>query len=118
MDGVQVFFNPSCSKCRTVKSLLDERGLNADYLKYLEQTPSREQLEKVMALLGTDDPRDMMRTDEPEYRELQLDRAERDELLDAMVKHPILIQRPIIIHGGRAVIGRPPERALELFEND
>lgn len=112
---MQVFFNPDCSKCRSVRGLLEERGLEAEYLHYLEQTPTREQLERVMVLLGTEDPRDMMRVDEPEYRDLELATAERDELLDAMVAHPILIQRPIIIRGDHAVIGRPVEKALDLF---
>ena len=113
----QVFFNPSCSKCRTLRALLDERGLEADYVRYLEQTPTREELERVLKLLGTGDPRDMMRTGEAIYRSLGLATASRDELLDAMVEHPILIERPIVIRDDRAVIGRPPERALELFED-
>ena len=115
MTEVRVFFNPSCSKCRTVRSILEERGLDADYVRYLEQTPTREELERVLELLGTEDPREMMRTGEDVYRNLGLATANRDELLDAMVEHPILIERPIVIHGGRAVIGRPPERALDLF---
>jgi arsenate reductase len=90
--------------------------VNADYVSYLEQTPTKEQLEHVMKLLGIDDPRDMMRVGEPQYRELGLDAAEPDALLDAMVAHPILIQRPIIMRGDRAVIGRPPDRALELLD--
>ena len=115
MSDTQIFFNPRCSKCRSVRGLMEDRGLDADYVNYLENTPSREQLEEVMVLLGIDDPRDMMRTGEPAYRELGLASSDRDALLDAMVAHPILIQRPIVIRGGRAVIGRPPERALELF---
>jgi arsenate reductase (glutaredoxin) len=116
-DRVQVFFNPRCSKCRSVKAILDERGLDVDYLRYLERTPSRNQLEKVLEMLGSEDPREMMRTGEPAYKELNLATAEREALLDAMVEHPILIQRPIIIKDGRAVIGRPPDRALELFDS-
>lgn len=116
MTDTQILFNPSCSKCRSVRGLLEERGLAADYVNYLQRTPTREQLREVMRMLGIDDPRQMMRTDEPEYRELGLASADKETLLDAMVEHPILIQRPIIIRGGRAVIGRPPERALELFE--
>jgi arsenate reductase (glutaredoxin) len=114
-DDVRVFFNPRCSKCRTVKGILEERGIEPDYVRYLEQAPTREELERVLELLGTKDPRDMMRRGEELYRSLDLDRADREQLLDAMVTHPILIERPIIIHGGRAVIGRPPERALDLF---
>lgn len=115
-EPVQVFFNPSCSKCRSVRGILEERGLEVDYIRYLEHSPTRTELERVLEMLGTDDPRRMMRTKEPVYRELDLASADRDTLLDAMAEHPILIERPIIIRDGRAVIGRPPERALELFE--
>ena len=113
--SVEVFFNPSCSKCRSLRSIFEERGVDADYVRYLEQAPTREHLERVLGMLGTDDPRDMMRTGERIYRELALHRADREELLDAMVEHPILIQRPIVIYGGRAVIARPPQRALDLL---
>ena len=112
---VEVFFNPSCSKCRSLRGILEERGVEADYVRYLDQAPTRGQLEKVLGMLGTEDPRDMMRVDERVYRALGLDRADREGLLDAMVEHPILIQRPIVIYEGRAVIARPPERALELL---
>lgn len=96
--------------------MLEERGLDAEYIHYLDQAPTRAELERVLKMLGTDDPRKMMRTNEPVYRELGLVSADKDRLLDAMVEHPILIQRPIVIRGDRAVIGRPPERALELFD--
>lgn len=112
---VEVFFNPSCSKCRSLRGILEERGVDADYVHYLEQAPTREHLEKVLEMLGTQDPRDMMRVNEDVYRELGLDGEDRDGLLDAMVEHPILIQRPIVMYGGRAVIARPPERALDLL---
>lgn len=115
MDDAQVFFNPRCSKCRTVRGILDEQGVSARYLRYLEHSPTKAELEGVMAKLGIDDPRAMMRTNESVYSELGLDSADRDELLDAMASHPILIERPIVIRGDRAVIARPPERALELF---
>ncbi|MGH2358745.1 MAG: arsenate reductase (glutaredoxin) [Candidatus Limnocylindria bacterium] len=111
-----VYFNPSCSKCRTVQGILDERGMDATYVRYLEQAPTREDLEKVMVLLGIDDPRAMMRTSEPVYAELGLDGAGRDQLLDAMVDHPILIERPIVIMDGRAVIARPAARVFELLD--
>ena len=90
-----------------MRGVLEERGLDAEYVNYLEQTPTREELEHVMTLLGIDDPRGMMRIDEPEYRELGLESADRDELLDAMLAHPILIQRPIITAtDGTTVVGR------------
>jgi arsenate reductase len=114
-DDVTVFFNPSCSKCRIARDLLDERGVDAHYVRYLEESPSRDELVRVMGLLGIDDPRAMMRTGESVYRELGLAGADRDALLDAMVEHPILIERPIVIRGDRAVIARPPEKLLDLL---
>src|SRR5687768_6248755 len=104
-----VWFNAACSKCRGAKNILDERGIDAAYLRYLEETPAREEIERVMGLLGIHDPRQMMRTGEPVYEQLGLADASPDELLDAMVANPILIERPIVIKGNRAVIGRPPE---------
>lgn len=115
--GTSVFFNPACSTCRTAAAILEERGVDADYIRYLETAPTRADLEDVLAKLGTDDPRDIVRTKEPVYAELELETADRDQLLDAMVANPILIQRPIVIHGDRAVVARPPERLLELLDH-
>jgi arsenate reductase len=112
---VTVWFNPSCSKCRTVQGILAERGVEADYVRYLEQAPSRKEIESVLGLLGTDDPRAIMRTGEAVYKELGLAGAESEALLDAMVANPILIERPIVIRGDRAVVGRPPENVLDLL---
>jgi arsenate reductase (glutaredoxin) len=111
-----VWFNPNCSKCRGARDLITERGLDASYFRYLDEAPDRKELERVLDLLGLDDPRGMMRTGEPVYKELGLASAGREELLDAMAAHPILIERPIVIRGDRAVIARPPELALELLE--
>ncbi|HET7489499.1 MAG TPA: arsenate reductase (glutaredoxin) [Acidimicrobiales bacterium] len=113
--GTQVYFNPSCSKCRTVQGILAEKGVEADYVRYLDQAPTREQLVEVMGLLGIDDPRAMMRTGEPVYVSLGLDDASSDELLDAMVANPILIERPIVVRDGRAVIARPAARVYEIL---
>src|SRR3954471_23439424 len=90
-DDVLVYFNPNCSKCRGARDLLGEQGVEAEYFRYLEEAPTREQLERVMSLLGIDDPRQMMRTGEDVYKELGLADADRDALLDAMTKNPILI---------------------------
>jgi arsenate reductase len=114
---VSVYFNPRCSNCRTAEGILRERGVDADYVRYLEKAPTKEELEEVMVKLGVDDPREMIRTKESEYEELGLARASRDEVLEAMVAHPILIQRPIVIRGDRAVIARPPDRLLALFDD-
>lgn len=114
-EEVTVWFNPNCSKCRTVQGILSEKGIEAGYVRYLEQAPSREQIEAVLSMLGTDDPRAIMRTGEAVYKELSLAGADRDALLEAMVANPILIERPIVIRGDRAVVGRPPENVLGLL---
>ena len=114
-DDVDVWFNPRCSKCRTAQGILEEQGVDATYVRYLDQAPSRADLERVMGLLGIDDPRKMMRTGEAAYDELGLAEAGPDQLLDAMTTHPILIERPIVIKGDKAVIARPPEKVLDLL---
>ncbi len=115
-EAVSVFFNPRCSKCRTARDLLAERGVDARYVHYLDdERPSRAELERIMGLLGIDDPREMMRTGESAYKDLGLADAGRDALLDAMATHPILIERPIVIKGDRAVVARPPQLLLDLL---
>jgi arsenate reductase len=113
---VSVYFNPDCGTCRTVKGMLEERGVGVHEVRYLDRSPTREDLERVLGTLGIDDPAAIVRSKEPVYGELGLQEASRDELLDAMVAHPILIQRPIVIRGDRAVVARPAERVLELLE--
>ena len=115
MSEVCVWFNPGCSKCLTARDLLEGRSVDVEYFQYLDRAPSRPEIEHVMSLLGIDDPRAMMRTGEDVYGALHLDGADRDRLIDAMVEQPILIERPIVIRGERAVIARPPERLLELL---
>ncbi len=112
-----VWFNPACSNCQTTQGILESHGVEAAYVRYLEQAPSRDDLERVLAMLGHDDPRAIVREKEPVYDELGLASAGRDQLLDAMTAHPVLIQRPIVIHGNRAVVARPPERVLELLDD-
>ncbi len=111
----QIFVNPSCSKCRSALSLLDEHHIEAETVHYLDHPPTPAELERLMRLLGIDDPRQMMRTGEPIYSELALDGRPADELLEAITRHPILLERPIFVVGRRAVIARPPERVLELL---
>ena len=111
----QIYVNPSCSKCRTALSILDERNVQADEVRYLDAPPGVADLKDLMRLLGIEDPRLMMRTGEAIYAELALDASEGDALLEAITKHPILLERPIFVVGDRAVIARPPERLLELL---
>jgi len=110
------YFNPSCSKCRTVSGILAERGVEAEVVEYLDAPPDRAALGRILQLLGTDDPRVILRPEQPLYDELGLEGADADALLDAIAAHPELLQRPIVVVGDRAVVARPPERVLELLD--
>lgn len=98
-----------------MQAILAGRGVAADYVRYLEKAPTRAELEVVLAKLGADDPRAMMRTGEDVYQRLGLADASRGELFEAMVEYPVLIERPIVVVGRRAVVARPAERVLELL---
>ena len=111
---ITVWANDRCSKSRGAEALLQERGVPYERIPYLDQAPSRTELERVLGLLGTDDPRVLIRDGEPEYAELGLATADRDGLLDALTQHPSLLQRPVVIRGDRAVVARPAEKVLEL----
>ena len=115
-NEARLYVNYECSKCRSALAILDERGLAAEHVRYLEEPPTVPDLQRLMKMLSIDDPRQMMRTGEPAYAELGLEDARPDELLQAITTHPILLERPIFVVGDRAVIARPPERLLELLE--
>ena len=114
--GVSVWYNPRCSKCRGAEELLAAYGVPAQRVLYLDTPPSAAEIARVLALLGSSDPRELMRTSEPRYIELGLAAAPADELIEAMTRHPELIQRPVVIWPDRAVIARPPELLLPLLE--
>ncbi|MHB8681229.1 MAG: arsenate reductase (glutaredoxin) [Acidimicrobiales bacterium] len=111
-----LYFNPACSKCRSAAGILAEHGVEATVVRYLDDPPTGADLRRLMAMLGIDDPRAMMRTGEAVYGELGLDAASADELLAAITAHPILLERPILVVGEQAVIARPPERLLDILE--
>jgi arsenate reductase len=117
-EPVTIWHNPRCSKSRGALEILAERGIEPAVVRYLDAAPSRGQLEDVLRRLGTDDPHAITRTGEARYRELGLAGADRDALLDALAAHPILIERPIVLVGDRAVVARPPERVLALLDGD
>jgi arsenate reductase (glutaredoxin) len=94
--------------------ILRDRGVAPDIVEYLQAPPTADEIRDVLAKLQLS-ARDLVRTGEPVYRELGGDEASDDELIEAMAANPILIERPVVISGGRAVIGRPPERVIELL---
>ena len=114
--GVVVWYNPSCSKCRGAGELLAAYGVPEQRVFYLDNPPSEAEIARVLALLGTDDPRALMRTGEARYAELGLAGASRDELIAAMARYPELIERPVVIWPDRAIVARPPELLLPLLE--
>lgn len=115
-EEMQLLFNPACSKCRGALDLLSARDLDVEIVSYLETPPSIAQLRHILGLLQLP-ARALLRTGEPEYAALGLadPTLDEDALLEAMHAHPSLIERPIFVRGDRAVIGRPPERVLDLL---
>ena len=106
---VKIFHNPSCSKCRLTMEILEEANISPDIVEYLVSPPSRDELTEILSMLNMS-PRELMRTHESEYADNNLDNEalSNDELIDAMIRFPILIERPIVVSNGQAVIGRPP----------
>ncbi|MCF7551643.1 arsenate reductase (glutaredoxin) [Pseudonocardia sp. WMMC193] len=116
MSDVTIWHNPRCTKSRQALALLEAEGVDAEVVRYLDAAPDRATLEAVLVKLGTDDPRAIVRKGEKLYTELGLATADRGALLDAMATHPILIERPIVIRGDRAAVGRPTEAVLDLLD--
>ncbi|MDD3499439.1 arsenate reductase (glutaredoxin) [Sulfurovum sp.] len=115
MANVTIWHNPKCSKSRDSFKLLEERGIDAEVIKYLDTPPTKEEIKEVLRMLGIA-PRELMRTKEALYKELHLDEEMDDEkLIEAMVSNPRLIERPVVIKEGKAVIGRPLEKVVELI---
>lgn len=113
---VIIWHNPRCSKSRQGLALIEEQGIEPTVVRYLEDPPSAEALDRVLTLLGKA-PRDLMRRKETIYKELGLDDEgmSRSQLITAMVNNPKLIERPVVINGDRAALGRPPEAILEIL---
>lgn len=113
---IELWHNPRCSKSRRALALLQEQGAEVNIRKYLEDVPDLDQLVTVRRALGQPQVIDMMRTDEKLFKELGLSTSDDNTvLLTAMADHPILIERPVAIKGDSAIIGRPPEKVLELL---
>jgi len=116
MTDVTLYHNPGCSKSRAALELLEARGIRLHIVQYLETPPDLQTLADLVGKLGLE-ARRLLRSAEPEYGALGLDDPALGEeaLLEAIVAHPRLLERPIAVRGARAVIGRPPERVLELL---
>ena len=116
MQNIQIWHNPNCSKSRNAMTLLEEKNLLIDVVKYIETKPSKEQLKEVLKKLNIK-ASELLRTGEDVYKELNLkDINDEEKLIDIMIENPILIERPIIIKGDKAVIARPIENLEELLK--
>ena len=111
---VTIYHNPRCSKSRETLALLEENGLTPKVVLYLQDPPSKAAIKDLVKKLGLNSARGMMRVKEASYKDLGLKDAKEAALIDAMATNPVLIERPIVVNGDRAAIGRPPEAVLEI----
>jgi arsenate reductase len=116
MSKITLWHNPRCSKSRNAAALLEEKGVEAEVVKYLDTPPTKEEIKELLKMLGIS-ARELMRTKESIYKELGLKDVEDEEkLIEAMAENPKLIERPIVIKDGKATIGRPIENIIELLD--
>lgn len=113
---VTIYHNPRCTKSRQTLALLEQRGIKPKIIEYLDNPPSAAELKHLLKLLGIP-ARELLRKKEDEYHQAKLDDPSLSdaEIINAMIKHPRLIERPIVVTGNKAAIGRPPENALKIL---
>ena len=114
--SVTIYHNPKCSKSRHTLELLSAKGITPTIIEYIKNPPTVEKLNEILSQLGIA-PRELMRKKENTYIELELGNSSLSDnnLIDFMVEHPILIERPIVIAKGKAALGRPPEQVLDIL---
>jgi arsenate reductase len=115
--NTKIYYNPRCSKCRQTLALIRDRGIEPTIVNYLKSPASKRELDAIIKNLGAD-PREIIRFKEPLARELGLSRKDersKSAWLDLLIKHPSLLERPIVVRGDRAALGRPPENVLAIL---
>ena len=114
---VTIYHNPKCATSRATLQLLKKRGVEIKVVDYLKTPPGKAELERLLALLGME-PRELLRTKEPEYKQAGLadPKLSRAALVRAMLEYPRLIERPIVVAGRKAVLGRPPENVFAILK--
>jgi arsenate reductase len=118
MDNVQIFHNPSCSKSRAALDTLKGNGVEADVVKYIDHPPDRATLERILEAIP-DEPAALVRVDDKRFKELGLragDYTTRAAVINVLLEHPALMQRPVVFVGDRAEIARTPEKLTSLLE--
>ena len=114
--SITIYHNPKCSKSRLTLKLLEEQATGIDVIEFLKNPPTVKKLKEILSLLKIP-PRELMRKKEAEYKDLGLYNSDLSDegLILSMVKHPILIERPIVLANGKAALGRPPENVLNII---
>ena len=114
--SVKIYHNPRCSKSREALKLLEDQGIKPEVIEYLKHPPTAAELQDILSKLGLK-PRQLMRTKEAEYKENALDdqSLSEAELIEAMIRIPKLIERPIVLANDKAAVGRPPETVLAIL---
>lgn len=112
---IQIYHNPRCMKSRQTLALLEEHNQQPEIIKYLETPPSAEKLKELIAMLGIE-PLELIRTNEKIWKEQFKNKSLTNaRLIEIMIAHPKLIERPIVVKNGKAVLGRPPENVLKIL---
>jgi arsenate reductase len=117
-DDVTIYHNQACSKSRGALEILNQRGVDADVVKYLDTPPDRATLERILDAID-DEPIALVRTGDQKFKDAgytKADVATRAQVIDVLLKHPEVMERPVVFVGSRAVIARPSERVLELLD--
>lgn len=114
MEDLILIHNPNCSKSRAVLELLENNKLEPKLIKYLETKLTKEFLSKIFLALNMK-PKEVLRMNEDEFKQLDLDLEDENEVIEAIIKYPKILERPILIKGTKAVIGRPPENIFNLI---
>ena len=116
-ENVEIFHNPSCSKSRGALQILEERGVDANVVRYLDTPPDRATLERILDAIP-DEPAALVRTGDEKFKAAGLTKADvqtREQVIDVLLKHPEVMERPVVFVGDRAVIARPSEKVLDLL---
>ena len=117
MADLEIFHNPSCSKSRGALEILQERGVDAEVVRYLDTPPDRATLERILDAIP-DEPQALVRTDDPKFKALGIAKADvttRQQVIDVLLAHPEVMERPVVFVGKKAVIARPSEKVLDLL---
>jgi len=112
---MKIYHNPRCSKSRQTLKIIEDHGVEPEIIKYLKDVPSKDELKSLIKMLGIK-PEELVRKTEKVYKEKYKGKdLSDDEWIEAMVEHPKLIQRPIVVEGKKAILGRPPENVEKLL---